>query len=335
MPDDDSPDTKAERYHRFDTLLASTISRAAIQASRDIVSDAERILSTYAKKGGFSTRSEALMYLRSYIRPSDYEVLLARAQTLPEPLRTQWYTRLSTPAYRWRITNREAVYASTQMATLRARGYAREMMTGRARTVASDAMARTAYSVSKRAGMAIAFDMPNQRNLNGLLRKMDLASNVELFMDTLSTQYESLISGILSGKDFREISAEISARADMTPYKAKRFVRTTMTTVAAEGEIAEARSLDIKRLRFTCTFDEKTCPVCSALDGTEYDADDPDIIVPGPEGTHWNCRCSLTPVIPKGYGEGRKRFARDSEGRSIRVSGDMSFDEYSSLYIKE
>ncbi len=39
--------------------------------------------------------------------------------------------------------------------------------------------------------------------------------------------------------------------------------------------------------------DDKVCPQCSDLQGTEWDTTDFDIPTPGHEGTHWNCRCRL------------------------------------------
>jgi hypothetical protein len=51
------------------------------------------------------------------------------------------------------------------------------------------------------------------------------------------------------------------------------------------------------RVRFTTQHDAKVDPeICAPLDGQEWDADDPDIVVP-PEDTHRFCRCHLIPII--------------------------------------
>jgi hypothetical protein len=39
--------------------------------------------------------------------------------------------------------------------------------------------------------------------------------------------------------------------------------------------------------------DDKVCPQCSDLQGTEWDTTDFDIPTPGHESSHWNCRCRL------------------------------------------
>jgi hypothetical protein len=54
---------------------------------------------------------------------------------------------------------------------------------------------------------------------------------------------------------------------------------------------------NIKRaLVWVTEGDAVVCPICSALQGQEWDEGDPDMPLPGPEpegGTHHNCRCRL------------------------------------------
>jgi len=51
------------------------------------------------------------------------------------------------------------------------------------------------------------------------------------------------------------------------------------------------------RVRFTTQHDAKVDQeICAPLDGQEWDANDPDIVVP-PDDTHRFCRCHLIPLI--------------------------------------
>ena len=51
------------------------------------------------------------------------------------------------------------------------------------------------------------------------------------------------------------------------------------------------------RVRFTTQHDAKVDQeICQPLDGTEWDAGDPDIVVP-PDDTHRFCRCHLIPIV--------------------------------------
>lgn len=51
----------------------------------------------------------------------------------------------------------------------------------------------------------------------------------------------------------------------------------------------------IRKVRFRSQGDGKVCEQCDTLDGQEFDIDDPDLPIPGPEDeggdTHHNCRC--------------------------------------------
>jgi hypothetical protein len=80
------------------------------------------------------------------------------------------------------------------------------------------------------------------------------------------------------------------------------------TAIQSKTPIAtEAASIDLElgitiqpltgRVRFTTQQDSKVdAQICDPLDGTEWDANDPDIVVP-PQDTHPNCRCQLIPII--------------------------------------
>lgn len=58
-------------------------------------------------------------------------------------------------------------------------------------------------------------------------------------------------------------------------------------------EIRELRG----RIRFTTQHDAKVDQeICAPLDGREWDANDPDIVLP-PDDTHRFCRCHLIPIV--------------------------------------
>lgn len=54
--------------------------------------------------------------------------------------------------------------------------------------------------------------------------------------------------------------------------------------------IKQAQALDI--LVWRTAHDERVCPLCSSLDGMEWQSDDPNMLVPG-DDTHDNCRCTI------------------------------------------
>jgi hypothetical protein len=76
------------------------------------------------------------------------------------------------------------------------------------------------------------------------------------------------------------------------------------TAAANNPELTLDIGFEIKplvgRVRFTTQHDAKVdLQICDPLDGMEWDADSPDIVVP-PQDTHPHCRCSLIPIVESG-----------------------------------
>jgi SPP1 gp7 family putative phage head morphogenesis protein len=83
-----------------------------------------------------------------------------------------------------------------------------------------------------------------------------------------------------------------------TTREAEALVRTAVTHTSNSGMLETLRSNPgvIDGVRYLATLDDRTTRLCLSLDGTEWDLDDPDIIVPGRD-THYNCRSILTPLV--------------------------------------
>lgn len=128
--------------------------------------------------------------------------------------------------------------------------------------------------------------------------------------------------GILMGENPRTIAAQIVGRsngrgrsvAGMHLAQWRTAVRTTMTAVQSQASLdaLSAMSDIVQRLRFEAVLDARTSDICRALDGEEYDVNDPNI--PRPP-LHPNCRSALVPSLDTGV-EG----VRDADADKRRVS---------------
>jgi len=79
-----------------------------------------------------------------------------------------------------------------------------------------------------------------------------------------------------------------------TTRDAEGLVRTAVTFTAARGMLETFRenASILEGVQYVATLDDRTTLICLSLDGTVWDLDDPEIIVPG-EATHWGCRSTL------------------------------------------
>lgn len=324
-------DREVEDQQRFTASLSARIARASRKASKDLSDDVLKILDTYTAKGGFATRQEAQEYLKGYIEPKDRAVLIAAAQRLPEPERTQQLTRLSSAAYNWRMTRAEAIDKAQRLATTRLKKDIKEAIDPVLSRTVQDSTKRANYQLQKQIGFAYSFDMPNRKGIDEVVRGTGVYDKVRLFSQKEMIGVKDIItSGMLSGRKAETLAREVQLQTGKQLYQARRLVRTTIAQASVDAKVKEYRDLGIDEYEIVCTLDERTCPICREYDGKTYR------MGKGPMPTfHPNCRCGIRQVLPESVRASMRRAARDVDGKSIQVPASMSFDEWNSIYGKD
>lgn len=317
-------------YQRYVGRTSRMYHRAAKGAVRDLMDDIAGILRTYTAKGGFADPSEAMRYLREYADPDDIAVLIRRARDLPEPDRTRWLTRLSSPAYTYRMTRAKAVAKAAVLNSSLLTRQARDTIGRQVERTVKEGIKRTVYSMERDVGYAIDWTMPNRAVIDQVVRGTGVYDKVKLFSDIqMRTVRETIVKGMLSGRDMLSMQRQVMGDTDRTAYESRRLIRTTIGQAAADAELMELKELGCDEYEIVCVLDEKTCPICSQHDGKRYRMGE------GPTPTfHPNCRCRVRQVLPDEYTEGMTRAARDKDGRTIKVPRSMTWDEWDKQYGK-
>lgn len=111
-------------------------------------------------------------------------------------------------------------------------------------------------------------------------------------------------TGLVRGQGPAQIASSIwSARVTPGPnaWRQSRTVlntgvRTVVTALQNEAALTSQQQFRdvIRRYRFEAILDTRTSDICRSLDGTEWDADDPNMPVPP---LHPNCRSTLVPIL--------------------------------------
>ncbi len=314
--------TEAEVNYRFVGSATKSIHRSVKQASNDLQDDYRRILRTYTEKGGFASQKEALEYMNGHVQPEGYKALVDRARKLPEPQRTQELTRLSTDAYKFRMSRAKACDI--------AQGYHARILRDDIRKDLGKAKAETAITASeqalfnaqKAAGTGIGFDLPNVGQIQQIAYGTETEKKIKLFSDNeMKGIREVMDAGILSGRTYDDVAKQCDQYTDKEFYKVRRLVRTEMAQASVDAELAEMEELGVEECEVHCTLDEKTCEICGQYDGKVYKVSDTAHL----PTYHPNCRCYVTVVLKK---EGKTRSARDLNGKSTKVPASMTYQEW-------
>lgn len=329
----------AKAYQKDTAGISRSIAEAHSRAVQDLQDDAARILDTYTRAGGFRTRAEAEAYLNQPMSDKERQVLIDRAyETYKGKRLQQELVRLSGPAYQYRITRKEGIRKSAQMAAKRLQDDAEGRLSVGLDSTVVQASKRTGYDLQKQVGVAVDMTLPNRQQIDQVQRGTGVYHKVKLWSeDELKTARTTITEGILSGRKLDEMQDELADQCEKAPYVARRLVRTTMAQAAADEAEASMKRMDVKRYRIVCTADERLCPLCAQYDG---------MICPvgkGPMPTfHPNCRCTIAPYIEdderRAEVEKRReerRGKRRTEGTALETTRRMTYAEWQAKYTKE
>lgn len=316
-------------YQKDVGKISKSVALAARTARKDLMSDAEKILETFRRKGGFATKAEAEAYLSQNITESERRVLIDRAKaTYTGADLKRELTRLSSPAYRWRIDRKKAIGMTAKMCSDSLRDKIEGRIIDGVDSVVKEVSGRVNYSVQKQVGVALDWTLPNRRQLESVHHDIGVYDKVKLWSaGELEDARTRISEGILNGHSYDDISRRVSLDSGKEAYKARRLVRTTMAQASVDAEVKVLEDLGVEEYEIHCTLDERTCPICSKYDGKQYK------MGKGPTPTfHPNCRCSITQVLPEEMRKNLRRAARNEDGRTIHVPGNMTYDQWREKY---
>lgn len=143
---------------------------------------------------------------------------------------------------------------------------------------------------------------------------------------------KGLTQMIIRGESPDKLIKFITKKYNVSKAVAGRLVLTESARVASEGQVDMFKQSGVKRVQFIATLDERTSEICRYMDGKIFDVKDLQIGVNQPP-LHPNCRSVLSP-----YFEDMKikeRAARDENGKTIYVDGNMTYDEWHKKYVEK
>lgn len=202
--------------------------------------------------------------------------------------------------------------------------------------IAEDAYLHMIYSMSREMQMAIAFNQPAIERLKQLVKEpwapdgVDFAKRADINMDKLAAEItKKLQQACITGQPYRELAADIEKTVGLKAYEAERIIRTECTNISSLSEQAAYNTAGIEEYEVLVTLDAKTCELCGQMDGHVEAVEKMEPGVNAPP-FHPNCRCTTIGHYEDGIDE--TRIARDENGKTIYVPGDMTWAEWKAMY---
>ncbi len=148
--------------------------------------------------------------------------------------------------------------------------------------------------------------------------------------DTLVNEvYTELVQTMIRGDAPNKTADRIAKQMHVAKSSARRLVVTETAYFTGEAQKDAYRELGVQQFEIVETLDTKTCAVCQPLDGKVLPMSQYEVGVTAPP-FHPNCRGATAPYFEDDDGE---RIARDADGKTYYVPGNMTYAQWKKEYI--
>ena len=129
--------------------------------------------------------------------------------------------------------------------------------------------------------------------VNASFHNATFSDRIWMYQDLLKNELASTLqSGLIQGKNPRELARTIRQKFDVQTSNAERLMRTELARVQTDAQKRSFEENGFEEYEFIANGN--CCPICDALDGKHFNLRD---LMPGKNAppTHPNCRCSIAP----------------------------------------
>lgn len=154
--------------------------------------------------------------------------------------------------------------------------------------------------------------------------------NQKLLAKTLK---DEMMTAVHRGESVEKISKRVAKRMDVGISNARRLVRTELNFVNNQAAFESIEDAGMKYYRFIATLDRRTSDKCRSMDGEVFFLKDMEYGVNIPP-LHPNCRSTIAGSL---YGPNKMktgtRAARDEGGKTVYVPADMTYADWTAVYV--
>lgn len=145
---------------------------------------------------------------------------------------------------------------------------------------------------------------------------------------------QEVVNGLHRGTDVETMARNVAKRMNVAYKNAIRLVRTEHNYIQNKAHIDSIKDAGMKYFKFVATLDKKTSAQCRDHDGKIYPVDEAVQGLNAPP-LHPHCR-SVVVGSRKSYNYRKgKRIAKDANGGTIYVPGDMVYKDWEAVYINK
>lgn len=249
----------------------------------------------------------------------------------------QWMKELENASLRYRISRLEAM--KIQMQHQAECLYAQEAdgMTNMLTSMYTDGYYRTAHMIQTGLGVGHSFAKLDTNLVEKVLSK-PWTSDGKNFSERIwgshrpaliNDLHTGLTQSIIKGEAPDKLIDHISKRYNVAKGKAGNLVMTESAYFGNKAQQDCYAELDVEYQEFCATLDTHTSTICREMDGKVFKSNELQIGVNVPP-LHCRCRSVMVPYFDDNITE---RAARDENGKTINIPGNMTYEEWNKKFV--
>ena len=250
-----------------------------------------------------------------------------------------WIKELEDASAKFHISRLESLNIDLEHSLQKLFHKEKSIMTDALSDVYKEGYYRTMYELQK--GFSVGFDVAKIDNnyVHKVLSKPWAADGYnfseriwESKTTLINTVHQIVSQNVLTGADPRKAIDAIAAKMKTSKYNAGRLV---MTEEAYFSSLATGdcfRELDVEKYEILATLDNRTSDICQSMDGKVFDMKDYQAGVTAPP-FHVFCRSTTVPAFDKDYDIKGSRAARNEDGKTYYIPGDMRYGEWKARFV--
>ncbi|MFB6364256.1 ADP-ribosyltransferase [Paenibacillus elgii] len=320
---------KGEKY-------VETLNLEYAKATADIQKDIEVFYQRFAKNNEVSYAEARQMLTKGQLKEFRWSVEEYIQKGRENAVDQRWMKELENKSIHVRVSRLEALQTQTRakielLAAKRQTG-TQDVLGG----IYKDGYYRNVFELQKGAGIGTSFAKLDSRQVESLLATpwapdgKNFSSRIWEDRTKLVAELQTtLVQGLIRGDPAEKMISALSDRMGVSRSNAARLVLTESAYFSGQSRLDAYREIDVEEYRFTATLDRKTSHVCQGMDGKVF------LITEAKAGVnypplHSHCRST---TIPHYEGNVKERAARDEDGKTYDVPGDMTYEQWKKEHV--
>ena len=252
----------------------------------------------------------------------------------------EWTTELENASARYHLTRLDAIKLQIQKCCdIAFKGVTDSMNTSISK-VYKDVYYRAAYEVQKGMGIGFSFAQVDESKLKMILERpwaVDGANFSQRVWGTYRPKLtnklqQALTDWCVRGTDPKVLARKLSYESGVAQSACNTLIRTETAQICSRAEMDCYDELGVEKYRILETLDDKTCDICADMDGKVFNKNEFEVGVTAPP-FHPSCRGTTVPEVDDDLlKHGRKRAARDENGKTVYIN-DMSYKDWKEKFV--